>query len=106
VKFIEFKHWSGNDTPHIARAVVSAEERDFLERYAVTFAAVDNQPVDEGPNRVVTTVRAVWEVIALELQGAVLAGTLTVHHGVTATRLCHEIRAAVLRNRFHYHGIG
>lgn len=110
MKFIEFKHPSGTDTPHIARALATEREAQFLLEHALTFAAVDNGAV-VGPeyvryDRVLTTVRAVWEIIALELEGGVLAAKLTGDDGLTATRLCHEIRSAVLRNRFHYHGLG
>lgn len=102
MKFIEFKHWSGQDAPHIARATISAGERDLLHTYALTYAAVRDEAVDEGPNRVVTGARAVWAQIAMELE----------HHTLETERakwsllqirlnaLCHVIRLAVLGKEF------
>jgi hypothetical protein len=106
MKFQEFEHPGGFDTAHIAQADASTSERLFLRTHTPTYPALNDQPNTQRPRRIITGARAVWEVVALELEGAALSGRLDAADEREAMRLCHQIRLAVLGHRFHYHDIG
>ena len=106
MKFVEYVHPNRVDAPHIAEARVTTTERLFLKEHALTFPALNDQPNVHRPERILIGARAVWEVVALELDGAMRSGNLTSKDRAEAKRLCHIIRLAVLRGRFHYHSIG
>ena len=108
MKFVEFVHPKGRDAAHIAEARVTTTERLFLREHALTFPALNDQPNVHRPERILIGAREIWNIVALELEGKALSLVGEMAHAdvLEAQRLCHIIRDAVLRGRFHYHGIG
>lgn len=106
MRFVAYEHPNGVAAPHLAQAHASTTERLFLRKHALSYPALNDQINAWKPERIIVGARAVWQVVALELEGAARSGRLCEDDVKRATELCHEIRLAVLRNRFHYHGIG